>query len=62
MTAETHPQVAALLERRNRLGADPANTNYAGGNASAKGEVTDPVTQQPVELLWVKGSGCDLVA
>ena len=58
--AETHPQVEALLARSNRLGADPKNTNYAGGNASAKGEVTDPVTQQPTELLWVKGSGGDL--
>jgi len=56
----THPEVAALLARANRLGSDPANTNYAGGNASAKGEVTDPVTQRPVELLWVKGSGGDL--
>ncbi|MEO7262304.1 MAG: bifunctional aldolase/short-chain dehydrogenase [Jatrophihabitantaceae bacterium] len=49
-----------LVARSNRLGADPRNTNYAGGNTSAKGEETDPVTQQPVELLWVKGSGGDL--
>ncbi|HEY8340618.1 MAG TPA: class II aldolase/adducin family protein, partial [Egibacteraceae bacterium] len=56
----THPAVAELLERSHRLGADRRNTNYAGGNASAKGEVIDPVTQQPVELLWVKGSGGDL--
>jgi rhamnulose-1-phosphate aldolase/alcohol dehydrogenase len=55
-----HPAVADLLARSNRLGSDPANTNYAGGNASAKGSVSDPVTQQPVELLWVKGSGGDL--
>ncbi|MGW0519605.1 bifunctional aldolase/short-chain dehydrogenase [Crossiella sp. NPDC003009] len=53
-------QVEALLGRSNRLGADPRNTNYAGGNTSAKDSVTDPVTQQPVELLWVKGSGGDL--
>ncbi|HLM04771.1 MAG TPA: bifunctional aldolase/short-chain dehydrogenase, partial [Blastococcus sp.] len=46
--------------RSNRLGADPRNTNYAGGNTSAKGAGTDPVTGQPVELLWVKGSGGDL--
>jgi len=51
---------AELVARSNRLGADPRNTNYAGGNTSAKGAVTDPVTQQPVELLWVKGSGGDL--
>ncbi|WP_439664704.1 bifunctional aldolase/short-chain dehydrogenase [Lentzea sp. HUAS TT2] len=53
-------QVQALLGRSNRLGADPRNTNYAGGNTSAKGAVTDPVTGQPVELMWVKGSGGDL--
>jgi rhamnulose-1-phosphate aldolase/alcohol dehydrogenase len=60
MSAPAHPEVAALLARSNRLGSDPRNTNYAGGNASAKAEVPDPVTQQPVELLWVKGSGGDL--
>ena len=52
--------VASLLARSNRLGADPANTNYAGGNTSAKGVGIDPATGGPVELLWVKGSGGDL--
>jgi rhamnulose-1-phosphate aldolase/alcohol dehydrogenase len=52
--------IAALLARSNRLGSDPRNTNYAGGNASAKGTATDPVTGRPAELLWVKGSGGDL--
>jgi rhamnulose-1-phosphate aldolase/alcohol dehydrogenase len=56
----THPDVAALLGRSNRLGRDPANTNYGGGNASAKAAATDPGTGEPVELLWVKGSGGDL--
>ncbi|MGH3589382.1 MAG: bifunctional rhamnulose-1-phosphate aldolase/short-chain dehydrogenase, partial [Pseudonocardia sp.] len=42
------------------MGADPSTTNYAGGNTSAKGPGTDPVTGQPVDLLWVKGSGGDL--
>ena len=51
---------AELIARSNRLGADPKNTNYAGGNTSAKGTETDPVTGKPVELLWVKGSGGDL--
>ena len=51
---------AQLTERSNRLGADPKNTNYAGGNTSAKGTLTDPVTSEPTELLWVKGSGGDL--
>ncbi|MEU0315758.1 bifunctional aldolase/short-chain dehydrogenase [Nocardioides sp. NPDC006273] len=49
-----------LIARSNRLGADPKNTNYAGGNTSAKGTATDPVTGEDVELLWVKGSGGDL--
>ncbi|WP_102194633.1 bifunctional aldolase/short-chain dehydrogenase [Microbacterium aurantiacum] len=56
----TNHTAAALISRSNRLGADPKNTNYAGGNTSAKGTDTDPVTGQPVELLWVKGSGGDL--
>ncbi|AWO83557.1 bifunctional rhamnulose-1-phosphate aldolase/short-chain dehydrogenase [Gordonia terrae] len=56
----TNPAVAALIARSNRLGSDPKNTNYAGGNTSAKGTDTDPVTGEDVELLWVKGSGGDL--
>src|SRR5258708_11708103 len=52
--------VADLVARSNRLGSDPRNTNYAGGNTSAKGTATDPVTGEDVELLWVKGSGGDL--
>jgi len=61
MTNQTvNPTVEALVARSNRLGADPRNTNYAGGNTSAKGIEKDPVTGQDVELLWVKGSGGDL--
>lgn len=56
----THPTVAALLDRAHRLGADPRNTNYAGGNASCKATATDPVTREDAELMWVKGSGGDL--
>ncbi|MFC9887690.1 bifunctional aldolase/short-chain dehydrogenase [Streptomyces pilosus] len=56
----TNTEVAALLARSHRLGADPRNTNYAGGNTSAKGTDTDPVTGGDVELMWVKGSGGDL--
>ena len=52
--------VNELIERSNRLGSDPRNTNYAGGNTSAKGTETDPVSGGPVELMWVKGSGGDL--
>ncbi len=60
MTTSTNPTVGELIERSNRLGADKRNTNYAGGNTSAKGRGVDPVTGEDVELLWVKGSGGDL--
>ncbi|MGW8361403.1 bifunctional aldolase/short-chain dehydrogenase [Streptomyces wedmorensis] len=60
MTSATPPEVASLLGRSHRLGADPRTTNYAGGNTSAKGTVTDPVTGGETTLMWVKGSGGDL--
>ncbi|UJW29126.1 bifunctional aldolase/short-chain dehydrogenase [Saccharothrix sp. AJ9571] len=60
MTEPSQETVDRLLTRSHRLGADPANTNYAGGNTSAKGTATDPASGEPVELLWVKGSGGDL--
>ncbi len=59
-TTMTNPTIAELLARSNRLGADPKVTNYAGGNTSARGTDIDPVTNEPVELMWVKGSGGDL--
>ena len=43
----TNQAVTELIERSNRLGSDPKNTNYAGGNTSAKGTETDPVTGEP---------------
>ncbi|MEP6797990.1 MAG: bifunctional rhamnulose-1-phosphate aldolase/short-chain dehydrogenase, partial [Lapillicoccus sp.] len=52
--------VRDLLARSNRLGSDPTVTNYGGGNTSAKVTVTNPASGQPVELLYVKGSGGDL--
>lgn len=60
MTSPTHAEVAALLERAHRIGSDPRNTNYAGGNTSVKAAGSDPVTGGETELLWVKGSGGDL--
>ena len=56
----TNTAAQELIARSNRLGSDPRVTNYAGGNTSAKGTETDPVTGEPVELMWVKGSGGDL--
>ena len=49
-----------LLYRSNLLGADRRVTNFGGGNTSAKLEMTDPLTREPVTVLWVKGSGGDL--
>lgn len=56
----TNKTVEELISRSNRLGADKRNTNFAGGNTSAKGTEKDPVTGDDVQLLWVKGSGGDL--
>lgn len=56
----TNKTVQDLIARSNRLGADKRNTNFAGGNTSAKGAEKDPVTGEDVQLLWVKGSGGDL--
>jgi rhamnulose-1-phosphate aldolase/alcohol dehydrogenase len=53
-------RVDRLLERSNRLGSDPRNTNYGGGNTSAKGTISDPTTAGDLEVMWVKGSGGDL--
>src|SRR5215467_430361 len=49
-----------LLYRSNLLGADKRITNYGGGNTSAKVTETDPLTGEPVTVLWVKGSGGDV--
>ena len=49
-----------LRYRSNLLGSDLRITNFGGGNTSSKLTETDPVTGQPVQALWVKGSGGDL--
>mgnify|MGYP005851568091 CR=1 FL=1 len=49
-----------LIYRSNLLGSDQRITNTGGGNTSAKIAERDPLTGQPVEVLWVKGSGGDL--
>ena len=60
MTSEEPVVVRQLIERSRRLGSDPRNTNYGGGNTSAKGMIEDPTSGQEVEVMWVKGSGGDL--
>ena len=52
--------VEDLLRRSHRLGGDPRVTNFGGGNTSCKVTTADPVTGEPVEALYVKGSGGDL--
>ncbi len=61
------PKIAASLDepellryRSNLLGSDLRITNFAGGNTSSKITETDPLTGEPVKVLWVKGSGGDL--
>lgn len=49
-----------LLYRSNLLGSDKRITNFGGGNTSAKLTQTDPLTGEPVTVLWVKGSGGDV--
>jgi rhamnulose-1-phosphate aldolase/alcohol dehydrogenase len=51
-----------LLYRSNLLGSDLRITNYGGGNTSAKVTMADPLTREPVDVLWVKGSGGDLAS
>jgi rhamnose utilization protein RhaD (predicted bifunctional aldolase and dehydrogenase) len=49
-----------LRYRSNLLGSDLRITNFAGGNTSSKITQVDPVTGEPVAVLWIKGSGGDL--
>ena len=58
--AATLDEPGRLLYRSNLLGADRRITNYGGGNTSAKLQAADPLTGEPVTVLWVKGSGGDL--
>lgn len=60
MSTPTPAPVTDLISRSNRIGEDPRNTNYGGGNTSAKGSTRDPASGKEVELVWVKGSGGDL--
>lgn len=52
--------VERLVYRSNLLGDDQRVTNTGGGNTSSKVLMTDPLTGEEVEVLWVKGSGGDL--
>ncbi len=52
--------VERLVYRSNLLGDDQRITNTGGGNTSSKLMMTDPLTQESVEVMYVKGSGGDL--
>lgn len=52
--------VERLRYRSNILGADQRITNTGGGNTSSKIKMSDPLTGEEVDVLWVKGSGGDL--
>jgi rhamnose utilization protein RhaD (predicted bifunctional aldolase and dehydrogenase)/NAD(P)-dependent dehydrogenase (short-subunit alcohol dehydrogenase family) len=58
--AATLDEPELLRYRSNLLGSDLRITNFAGGNTSSKIMDADPLTGEPVEVLWVKGSGGDL--
>ena len=53
-------QVSLFLYRSNILGEDLRITNYGGGNTSCKTIEKDPITNQDVEVMWIKGSGGDI--
>jgi rhamnulose-1-phosphate aldolase/alcohol dehydrogenase len=59
-TANQLDPVERLRYRSNILGADQRITNTGGGNTSSKIKMTDPLDEQEVDVLWVKGSGGDL--
>ena len=58
--ADSLDEPELLRYRSNLLGSDLRITNFAGGNTSSKIMTPDPLTGEPVEVLWVKGSGGDL--
>ncbi len=58
--AETLDEPELLRYRSNLLGSDLRITNFGGGNTSSKITEPDPLSGEPVQVLWVKGSGGDL--
>ncbi|BCM89275.1 4-formylbenzenesulfonate dehydrogenase TsaC1/TsaC2 [Abditibacteriota bacterium] len=58
--ADSLDAVGRLIYRSNLLGQDGRITNTGGGNTSSKIEEIDPLTGEPVTVMWVKGSGGDL--
>lgn len=59
MNVEPQADLTGLVRASRAIGSDPRLVLHGGGNTSLKVTVTD-VTGEPVELLYVKGSGHDL--
>ena len=53
-------EIELLLLRSNILGSDLRITNFGGGNTSCKTTELDPLSQEKIQVLWIKGSGGDL--
>ncbi len=51
--------LAERIHTSRLLGADPSLVLHGGGNTSVKSTAHEP-SGEPVEVLWVKGSGADL--
>jgi rhamnulose-1-phosphate aldolase/alcohol dehydrogenase len=58
--AEKLDPLGRLVYRSNLIGDDDYINNTGGGNTSSKLMEKDPITDEEVEVLWVKGSGGDL--
>ena len=58
--AATLDAVDRLVYRSNLLGSDQRITNTGGGNTSSKIIMSDPLTGEDVDIMFVKGSGGDL--
>jgi len=58
--ADSLDAVDRLVYRSNILGDDQRITNTGGGNTSSKIMMTDPLTGEEVDVMYVKGSGGDL--
>ncbi|MFQ5795819.1 MAG: bifunctional aldolase/short-chain dehydrogenase [Candidatus Bipolaricaulia bacterium] len=58
--ANQRPELDGLVYRSNLLGQDRSVVNIYGGNTSVKLTEVDHLGQ-PVEVLWIKGSGSDVV-
>jgi rhamnulose-1-phosphate aldolase/alcohol dehydrogenase len=52
-------ELANLVARSKKIGADQSLVVYGGGNTSAKGSIKDHLGRSR-EVLWVKGSGADM--